>query len=54
MNSDHHVWEEEGIVRVIYRGEICFERTSKMLRDVAQIAAAHQSSMLFVDARAVL
>jgi len=51
MATDFQITVELGIIRVVYRGEVQFDRTTEMLRKVGRIALENQSAMLLIDAR---
>jgi len=42
---------EPGIIRVVYRGKVEFDLTTQMLRDVARMASANNTSSLLFDIR---
>ena len=51
MPADIQITFELGIIRVTYRGEAQFDLTTKMLRNVARIAAENKSKLLLFDIR---
>jgi len=42
---------EAGIIRVIYRGKVEFDLTTKMLREVATIASKDNTRLVLIDIR---
>lgn len=42
---------EPGIIRVVYRGKVKFDETTKMLREVARMAAESKTFCLLFDIR---
>lgn len=49
MKPDIRVTFDQGIVRMVYRGEAVFELTNEAIRTAAQIGAEHDSRRLLVD-----
>jgi len=41
--------EEAGIIRVVYRGEVDYQATTEMLREVAQVASEKKIKQLLFD-----
>jgi len=50
-STDIRITTEAGIIRVVYRGKVQFELTTKMLRDVASIASKEDARRLLIDIR---
>lgn len=42
---------EPGVIRVVYRGKVQYEQTTRMLRDVARLASETNTSSLLFDIR---
>jgi hypothetical protein len=51
MTTDIQITVEQGITRVVYRGQMQFDVTTEMLRKVGRIAAENLSVMLLIDVR---
>jgi len=50
-STDIKITAEAGIVRVVYRGKVEFDLTTKMLRDVARIATQGNTRLVLIDIR---
>jgi len=50
-SPDIRITTEAGIIRVVYRGKVEFDVTTKMLRDVARIASKEDTRLLLIDIR---
>ena len=50
-SPDVRITTEAGISRVVYRGKVEFDVTTKMLRDVARIASKDDTRLLLIDIR---
>jgi len=50
-STDIHISMEAGIIRVIYRGKVEFDLTTKMLREVATIASKDNTRLVLIDIR---
>ena len=50
-SPDVRITTEAGIIRVVYRGKVEFDVTTKMLRDVARIASKDDTRLLLIDIR---
>jgi hypothetical protein len=51
MKREIQITPQGGIIRVTYRGDVQYDATTEMLREVAAIAARTGSKLLLIDVR---
>ncbi len=51
MATDIRITVEQGVTRVLYRGDVSFDVTTEMIRKVGRIAKENESSLLLFDIR---
>ncbi len=51
MATDIQITVERGITRVVYRGDVSFNVTTEMIRNVGRVAKENHSSLLLFDIR---